>query len=253
MDHKMKLIDYLYGEMDKDERKTFEQQLANSKELQDQLASLKSARSFAASDRDVAPSGLVHVMPARSAQRSGWNLKWLAWAASFLVLLVAGKLLDLRVVAEEGQFAIQYGEIPSQTTDDIRSIIQDELKLEQQNLQTQMASLVDKFDSRVQPLPVRDENYVDLEDQLAIYARQVASLKTELRNDQAARHNTLLERLHENQRSHSSELMQGMVRYVENQRQQDLELINQGFRNLSMAVQLGENYTQFVNQPLQKY
>jgi len=254
MDHKMKLIDYLYGEMNQDERATFEQQLAGNEELRDELASLQAARKFARMDQDVAPAGLVHILPRSQAPARTWNLKWLAWAASFLVLLVAGKLLDVRVVAQEGQFAIQYGEISSPPpVEDVRTIVQDELKREHEYLQTQLASFSERLDDQFQSQPNKDENYRELETQLAVYTKQITSLKTELRNDQAERHNSLLERLHQNQRDHSTELMQGMVRYVENQRRQDLELINQGFNNLSMAVQLGENYTQFVNQPLQKF
>ncbi len=255
MDHKVKLIEYLYGEMDREELKTFEQLLSSNEQLRAELASLQAARKFAASDHDVVPTGLVQIMPTKNGASapSPWRSKWMAIAASLLVLMVAGKLLDVRVVAEEGQFAIQYGEVSMTDGKDVRVIVQEELEREHKYLETKLASLTQQIEKQLGARVENGGNDKGLEDQLAAYSNQISALKTDLRNDQLARYNTLLEQLHQDQRDHSTELMQGMVRYVEAQRQQDLELINQGFENLSMAVQLGENYTQFVNQPLQKF
>lgn len=252
MDHKIKLMEYLYGEMDASAKEEFEQLLKTDEALQKELDTMQKTRSFLATDRDLVPQGKVQIVSHSGiGKNSIFRSKWFTMAASLLMLLIAGKLLDIRMVAKSGEFVVQFGDRVESPKDDMLQMIREELKTEHQFLELQLASFQQQLEQKLEsPAPEIQKGF---QTQFASYNRQIKNLKTDLEVAQADRYNTFMDQMQRDQKQYSKELMQGMFQFVEAQRQEDLKLISQGFKNLSRAIQLGEDYAQFANQPLQKF
>ena len=99
------LMDYLYGEMTPEQRREFEQLLANDPALARELEELREARSLLTEIEEVTPEPtIVSIKPYVSPWRKwGWPL---GIAASFLLLL---SLTNARFEATNGQVTLSFG------------------------------------------------------------------------------------------------------------------------------------------------
>ncbi|MBX2816369.1 MAG: hypothetical protein KTR24_10235 [Saprospiraceae bacterium] len=245
-----KLIDYLYGEMAPEETEAFESRLRKDKELADKLSALRSVQEHLREDIDLEPPANVQIVPLRS--KRAISKHWWAAAASLLVLLIAGKALDLNLHLDSKQLTIAFGKDESVKPLDRQEVLQlleEEFDAQQLYVDQRLHELNNKILMPAESYPSPNA----IETQFASYERQLNSMQEDIRKDQLTRYNQFLDRMDRDQRSYSRELMQDIFEYVEAQRQQDLRAINEGFKTISRALQTNDGGADLINPSLQKF
>ncbi|GAA5038926.1 hypothetical protein GCM10011506_37390 [Marivirga lumbricoides] len=143
-DWKEKLMDYLYDEMDEQEKIAFELELAKNATLREELQNLQGTRNIAGRWEDetisAPPFFQVHKNESNKTQPGG--LKWfMAIAASILLLIVAAKFSELQISNSGGAFKIAFGkEISNDKTlaaSEVDSLISSALAGYEEKLQKQ--------------------------------------------------------------------------------------------------------------------
>ncbi|MCV9386225.1 anti-sigma factor family protein [Reichenbachiella ulvae] len=158
------IIDYLYGEMSKEEKLRFEERLQSDQELRnhlDQMSTTSDHLQQVMEEEVVIPPFLIH--ETRSEDRIGfWHSSAVRWtgsvAAAGLILLVAAFALDLRVTQNEGGVLLSFGEVKTTRDDVSRDEVQQWISeaVDEQNQRTkeELASLessvMDRVDSSEQ-------------------------------------------------------------------------------------------------------
>ncbi len=191
------MIDYLYGEMDDQEKQEFEQYLQSHPELKKELDELKDTRNLLGSAPEDIPEQKPLIIPSlftseesgqKSEKRAGiLNLSSaaktiFAAAASFLIILFGASLSGLQFGQTEHGFYLSFGEaaVPAGT--------------------------------------ISEEDVVRLIDQI--------------REENAMMMATMIEETADQQNARIEEALNLMNAYYENRRQQDLMLIADGLNQL---------------------
>ncbi len=221
----VEIMDYLYGEMEDEQRKEFESRVENDKALREELQSLEQVRLFLHKSEDQEPV----VKKTRTAKLSIFRSRWFAIAASLLVLLVAGKLLDLRMMVSNQQFVVQFGdEIPVIPPDDVEKY--DQILAALQSLQT-------KVDQKADLSLVR--NQLDSENSLS-EGDLVKAFKQSLQDQNRNLSREVSDRVQLEQRAYVQDVVTDLIQYWDAQREEDLRLLNNGLENLAQAIQLND-------------
>ncbi|MBK8502287.1 MAG: hypothetical protein IPL46_08790 [Saprospiraceae bacterium] len=240
-----KILDYLYGEMAPDEKVVFEKTIAINAVLQKEIDEFQMVREYLGQSKDQTGSPIQMVVNA-PVRRNLWN-RWWTVAASLLLLLMAGKFLDLRVTIDQHQLSIGYGNLQSVSVDPNLELQQQYVMLGKSlgDLQSQLASYQEMVSHPEQTLPSGQK--VDMRE----LAKMVGNM---VEKEQETTENRLAEKILEDQQIAIQSMAQGLIRYWDEQRKNDLQMINTGMENLVRAVQMNsQDLTQFVNNTQQNY
>ncbi len=238
-------IDYLYGEMTEEETRNFEEEIGGNSSAKDELDSFRRVRFLLHQQEDVPPTGNPVVVVKRSAI---WS-KWMGIAASLLVLLVAGKLLNVQASAGQGSFHLSFGEsTPSQ---EVSPQLLAKLDQQRQEWQTGLASLRYDLDQAVVNLQSKPSDQPRT--RFAEY-QFVESALHDLQGQNQKMADDLIENLRREQNENTQVLVDNLLRYWDEQRKADLQLVNDGLQNLAESIQLSsDTYAQLIQQPIENY
>jgi len=238
-----KIMDYLYGEMSESDQIQFEKEMDRNEALRKEVQSLKEVRSFLQEHKEEAiPSSTVVIEnPSRVFRIS----KWWAVAASLLLLLMAGKILDFRVTAGDGQLVMGFGPLeenkivqpqePELTVEQLEEILA-ELKSEIKTELNKQGTLIAQSDQKIT-------------DQKAEMNRWMK----EVRTDQAQFAEAFWNEYDRDKNAFTTRLVNDFIDYNETQRREDLDMINKGFSDLAQMIQLNlDPAANLVYQPTQK-
>lgn len=112
-DWKAKMMDYLYDELNSNERKAFEEELARNQELKDELEAFQSGKEILGNwkDEKVSAPPFFNIYKNHEKNNSQNGFKWfLSIAASLLILMVAAKFTGLEISNQKGEFRIAFEE-----------------------------------------------------------------------------------------------------------------------------------------------
>ena len=229
---KEQIVDFLYKEMSDRERMDMVSSLKSNAQLSQKIAELENVRSFLQTSNDVsvqAEAPISTPKPSKSIFRS----RWWAIAASLLVLLVAGKLLDVRVTWDERQLTMGYGEH--------QEGMESELATQQQlaTLQATLVSLQERLDAQEEVVPVQTASNQTIDDET--YQRLLVSLQQTIRNENQTLKQNLAEQIQSEQNAHVESLLSNVMDYWDAQRREDLKMINDGILNLAGALNVPTN------------
>ncbi len=229
---KEQIVDFLYEEMSDQERIDMLSSLESNTQLSQKIAELEDVRSFLQTSKDVTVQAEVPI-PTPKRSRSILHTRWWAIAASLLLLLVAGKLLDVRVTWDERQFSMGYGEEQEDAGG--------QLAMQQQlaTLQTALASLQEKLDAQEAIAPVQTVDTESIDDKT--YQKLLASLQQTIRNENLTLKQNLAEQIQSEQNAHVESLLSNVMDYWDAQRREDLKMINDGILNLAGALNVPTN------------
>lgn len=244
-----RVIDYLYGEMSAHDKQQFEQAMKEDPGLSQQVREMKGMQAILREDLDEQPTAAIHLYEPKKVKRI--DPRWWMAAASLMLLLVAGKLVDLRLELGNGQVALHYGDQNKAESLD-RNDVLNLMAAEFDNYQQQLENRLQQMDAKLTQ-NVRAEEEPQWETHFADYREEFTEFQQDLRKDQTERYSQFIDQMQRDRRNYSRELMEDLFLYVEEQRRQDLEAINQGFLQLSQSLQGDNASTRFVNQPLKKY
>jgi hypothetical protein len=240
-----KILDYLYGEMTSGEKVQFERSIAENGELRKEIDEFQLVREYLGRSKDHTISPLQMVVKA-PVSRNIWN-QWWAVAASLLLLLMTGKLLNLRVSVDQSQLSIGYGKVHAAQVNPPIELQEQYVKLEKSlgDLQEQLASYQEMTKEPAQTLP--SGHAIDM----GYLTKMVGNMVDKEREVKESR---LAEKILEDQQISMQSMAQGLIRYWDEQRKNDLQMINSGLENLVQAIQMNsQDLTQFVNNTQQNY
>lgn len=244
---------YLYGELQGEEKKAVEKYLSENPEAMASLQSMMDVRKILSvvEDKEVIAPPIVME---DSKQRYFWNTPYLktviSIAASLMLLLVAGKILDLRVSYANSTAQISFGEPAVQTVDpvqpgltaqQVQDMINNSVQSNNQIVQANWSESQKKIDASIRKnMAMSSDKFNDLvkeasrasEAQINGY---VVSLKTE--NQQLVKDYFKL--TSNEQQKYIESLLVDFAKYMNQQRASDLETLQ-----LRM-VNMEQNTTQF--------
>jgi hypothetical protein len=243
--NKEKLLDYLYDEMTEPEKSAFENELVQDSALKKELEEMQMVRGYLKRSQDEisAPVKLVINRPKVRYLRS----RWWTIAASLLVLLIAGKLMNLRISLSDQQLLLSYGPVQSENTapgelmeshaDLVRTVNQ---------LKEQIAIYGQSMEAITVREPANQAHQPDNEILVSMLRNSLA--------EQKGLENRVAGKILEDQQKYIQAVAQDLIRYWDEQRKNDLRIINEGMQNLVQSIQYGqEDLTQFVNNTYQNY
>lgn len=247
------LMAYLYGELQGEEKKNVEKYLNENPDAMQELQGLMDVRSIlsAVEDKEVIAPPIVME---DSKQRYFWNTPYIktviSIAASIMLLLVVGKVLDLRVNYSNNTAQISFGEPmvrtvdpvqPGLTAQEVQDMINNSVSANNQIVQANWSDSQKKIDASIRKnMAMNSDKFNDLvkeasrasEAQISGY---VASLKNE--NQQLVKDYFKL--TSNEQQKYIESLLVDFSKYMNQQRASDLEAIQ-----LRM-VNMENNTTQF--------
>jgi hypothetical protein len=225
--NKIKIIDYLYGEMNADEEKAFINEMEENAALRKEVEALRETSNILGSHQIEAAPLTTVIVPSKKK----WPIhsRWWALAASLILLLCIGRLLDIKVTVDDHQFAIQYGD-PELMEDKEPDPAREELTA----LMAQMAQLQEEWIGfKNQPEETAENlDYVQLKKEMTQW---VSHLKQQQEKNSAL----MMKEFKADQEQHTAMLVNEFLEYVETQRQEDLIMINEGFKNLAEMILVG--------------
>ncbi|MBK6265223.1 hypothetical protein JKA74_09245 [Marivirga sp. S37H4] len=149
---KGQLMDYLYDEMEIEERKIFEAELAKNPALRKELEALQHGQAILSQlkDEDVSAPPFFNVHKNEIKLQQSTGLKWfMAVAASLLLLMVAGKFTGLEISNADGKFRMAFDQ-EKQLDETIREqevkeLISNALVSYEEKLETKRTEEMDSF------------------------------------------------------------------------------------------------------------
>jgi hypothetical protein len=254
------LMAYLYGELQGEEKKHVEKYLTENSEAMRELQSMMDVRKILSviEDKEVIAPPIVME---DSRQRYFWNAPYIktviSIAASLLLLLVAGKILDLRVSYSDNTAHIGFGEPVMKTSDpvqpgltaqQVQDMINNSVQSNNQIVQASWTESQKKIDASIRKnMAMNADKFNDLvqqaskasEGQISSY---VASLKSE--NQQMVKDYFKLTT--NEQQKYIENLLVDFAKYMNQQRTSDLEAIQMRMVNMEQNTTLFKQETEQI-------
>jgi hypothetical protein len=254
------LMAYLYGELQGEEKKNIEKYLAENPEAVRSIQEMMDVRKILSvvEDKEVIAPPIVME---DSTQRYFWNTPYLktviSIAASLMLLLVAGKVLDLRISYENNTAQISFGEPATKTIDpvqpgltarQVQDMINNSVQSNNQIVQASWSDSQKKIDASIRKnMAMTSEKFNDLvkeaskasEAQISGY---VASLKNE--NQQLVKDYFKLTT--NEQQKYIENLLVDFAKYMNQQRTSDLEAIQLRMVNMEQNTTLLKEETEQI-------
>lgn len=254
------LMAYLYGELQGEEKKSVEKYLSENPGAMKELQSMMDVRAILSTIEDkevIAPP----IVMEDSKQRYFWNTPYIktviSIAASLLLLLVAGKVLDLRISYSDNIAHIGFGEPtvkavdpiqPGLTAQEVQDMINNSVQQNNQFVQANWSESQKKIDASIRKnMAMNSDKYNELvkeaskasEAQISGY---VASLKKE--NQQLVKDYFKLTT--NEQQKYIETLLVDFAKYMNQQRTSDLEAIQLRMVNMEQNTTLLKEETEQI-------
>ncbi|WMN11553.1 hypothetical protein QYS49_38830 [Marivirga salinae] len=218
-DWKAKMMDYLYDELNPEDRKAFEEELAQNPELKEELEAFQSGKEILGNWEDekvsAPPFFNVYKNPEKNNTQTGY--KWfLSIAASLLILMVAAKFTGLEISNQNGEFRIALGkEIESDNQVD-----KDEI---QQLVNLALTNYEEKLDAE------RKEDKQELESYLTQQSQQnkklINNYLTGLQESNVEMMQAYWKESNEQQQIYTENLLANFAQYIDEQRKEDMDYL----------------------------
>ena len=215
---KHELIDFLYGEVSQEQRARIEAYLEENPEAKKELKELQDVRTIMGAFPDQEVIEPVVMLGSGSSAWDGWK-KYIAVAASITALLLTAVLFDVRLNVDNNSLNVSLGEPEKVETVDVSNELlarQDSMYQYMSRLETRLQSI-----SQEEPTPDNDET-----------ERLIKQMLDDYKNDNLSAVAELVGNSEEQQKEFIQQLFIAFAREIEYQREEDLELINAGFRAL---------------------
>ena len=254
------LMAYLYGELQGEEKKSVEKYLTENPEAMRELQGMMDVRKILSivEDKEVIAPPIVME---DSKQRYFWNTPYLktviSIAASLMLLLVAGKILDLRITVVDNVAQFSFGAPvvkavdptqPGLTAQQVQDMINNSVQNNNQIVQANWSESQKKIDASIRKnMAMNSEKFNDLvkeaskasENQISGY---VASLKNE--NQQLVKDYFKLTT--NEQQKYIENLLVDFAKYMNQQRTSDLEAIQLRMVNMEQNTTLLKEETEQI-------
>lgn len=238
-----RILEYLYDEMNPSSKREFETELLNNPKLKKELEELTQVRTFLAQSQDQRPQPLELVVnPVRTTRRIS---RWWAIAASLLMLIVAGKTFDFRVQTQGSNLVVGFG--PYTASEELKSN-------EQQEQYAKLRSAINDLQKQVSAYAIPSDDATVAPVSLSENQKLAGWIVSAMKQEQSNLESRLANKILEDQQIYMQGVAQNLMNYWNEQRKNDLQMINSGMQQLVQALQLPpQDLAQFVNNTQQNY
>lgn len=233
------LMAYLYGELQGDEKRSVEKYLAENPQAMTELQGMMDVRKILSviEDKEVIAPPIVME---DSRQRFLWNTPYLktviSIAASIMLLLVAGKILDLRISFEGNSAQISFG-APAPKTDNpvqegltaqqVQDMINQSVQNNNQVVQASWSESQKKIDASIrQNMAMNSEKFNELVKKASTASEaQISGYVASLKNENQQMVKDYFKLTTSEQQKYIESLLVDFAKYMNQQRTSDLEAI----------------------------
>lgn len=233
------LMAYLYGELQGDEKRSVEKYLAENPQAMTELQGMMDVRKILSviEDKEVIAPPIVME---DSRQRFLWNTPYLktviSIAASIMLLLVAGKILDLRISFEGNSAQISFG-APAPKTDNpvqegltaqqVQEMINQSVHNNNQVVQASWSESQKKIDASIrQNMAMNSEKFNELVKKASTASEaQISGYVASLKNENQQMVKDYFKLTTSEQQKYIESLLVDFAKYMNQQRTSDLEAI----------------------------
>ncbi len=240
-EREQRIIDYLYNEMDAQQREDFEKEMGNDEKLKDEVKGLQDVRGMMSDESFVSsPPQNKEQVPVYllSDKTASWIRPYLAIAASFALLFVMGYLTNFNIKYNEEGLYVGFNK--SSATHDpvseetIKNLVADMVADQQATYQQQMVQTKDSLEKYYALIASFDQTN---NSQKQIPSRSLSSdeLQKQLEGWQASNQNMLqnyINAVNTHQQEYMEDALLQFSDYLQDQREQDLLLIQQNMIDL---------------------
>lgn len=257
------LIAYLYGELSEKEVLAMENYWKENPEDRLELQQLKDTLAIMSHARDkevIAPPILEDSTPVRSLWQSAYFRIPMSIAASFLLIMVAGKLLGTEVNYSNGELAIRFGGKPKQeviqpaaapslTPNEVQQMINTSLASNNQVIASSWNEQQELLKKSIQTNLKNNSQKVDDLIKVASMASQdqVRSFVANLQSENMQLMKDYLQLSSNDQKKYIEGLLIDFSKYLQEQRKQDLTMFQSRFTSLEQnTVQFKQETEQIL-------
>lgn len=218
-DWKAKMMDYLYDELNPEERKAFEEELVQNPELKEELEAFQNDKKILGNWEDekvsAPPFFNIYKNPEKNNRQTG--LKWyLSVAASLLILMVAAKFTGLEISNQNDGFRIALG----QEIQPDNQVDKDEI---QQIVNMALSNYEEKLNAE------RKEDKQELENYLTQQSQQnkklINNYLTGLQESNVEMMQAYWKESNEQQQIYTENLLTNFAQYIDEQRKEDMDYL----------------------------
>lgn len=254
------LMAYLYGELQGEEKKSVEQYLTENpgamKALQDMM-DVRKILSVIEDKEVIAPP----IVMEDSKQRYFWNTPYLktviSIAASLMLLLVAGKVLDLRIKYENNTAQISFGEPATQAIDPIQpgltaqqvqDMINNSVQSNNQIVQASWSESQKKIDASIRKnMAMTSDKFNGLVKEASKASEaQISGYVASLKNENQQMVKDYFKLTTNEQQKYIENLLVDFAKYMNQQHTSDLEAIQMRMVNMEQNTTLFKEETEQI-------
>ncbi len=250
------LAAYLYGELPKDVHAQVTAYLSENTEAKKELEEIKSLQKVMGKleDKEVSEPSFVFedssiVVVSKSPYLNGFMRLTMGMAASIALLLLVGYFTDLHISFENKGLQLSFGETENTTPIETNSISEENVKAW---MQESLAANNENILSKINEVEANLVSQVDL--QKTAHSSQVKSLKasqlvdqkiidqyvSQLKDENKEIILSLVEVSERNQQQYMSEMIADFSAYLDEQRNNDLEIILSSYNNLKDNTEISQ-------------
>lgn len=244
-------MEFLYGEMEAEEMEKMKRYLAENPEAEAELRSLQQTQTHIQSvpvPQAPEPPQILHPQKAKIVW---YQSRWLHAVAAGIALMFAAKLIGVQMKYQDKTFSIQFGTPPASDTnkeleEKIALLETQNNALLTQNKNDSLFQAVFQLGSALDRLEEQNKSLAQRVSNSSLNEKQLASLKTELGEANYQMVLNMLTETQEYQKAYTDELLVNFSQFLEQQRQQDLKLMEVAFNHIIEQNDLQQEETQYL-------
>jgi hypothetical protein len=255
------LMAYLYGELQGEEKVSVERYLQNNPQAMKELQGMMDVRKVLSvmEDKEVIAPPIVME---ESRQRYFWNAPYLktiiSIAASLMLLLVAGKVLDLRITVVDNVAQVSFGAPVVKTNDpvqpggltaqQVQDMINNSVQQNNQIVQASWSESQKKIDASIRKnMAMNSEKFNELVKEASKASEaQISGYAASLKNENQQMVKDYFKLTTSEQQKYIENLLVDFAKYMNQQRTSDLEAIQLRMVNMEQNTTLLKEETEQI-------
>lgn len=262
---------YLYGELDEEDKRKFDQYLLEDIGARQELERWQNMRKVlsAAEDKEIiAPPIFIGdhpADPARLQQRNLWNTPYIrlitAVAASLLLIILAGKLTDAELILSGNEFRLSFGEQTPVTQprvegpaaaglspEQVQEMINASLHHNNEVMQAGLEKTREKLDASIRKTLAANSGTIDalVREASSASQQQIQQFVDGIRAENMEQVKKYFQLTSTEQKDYIENLLVDFAKYLQQQRNDDLQLVQMRMKSLEQNTDLFKQETEQI-------
>jgi len=261
---------YLYGEMEEEDKRKFDEYILHHPEARLELEKYKNLRNILSGIDDkevIAPPIFIgdHHSSGNGAQgQTFWNTPFIrmitAVAASLLIILLAGKLAGTQVTVSHGEFRMTFGDAPARdpvpatsvsdpvSPEQVQQMINASLEKNNSMVQESLEETQKKLETSIRNNLATSSGKLDqlVKDASSASQQQIRQYVDGIRSENMQQVKDYFQLTSTEQKKYIENLLVDFAKYLEQQRNNDLQLVQTRMNSLEQNTDLFKQETEQI-------